>query len=1017
MSSAVHVREIDIGSNPLFGATSFFERYQAGFVEPILPQQSSDVLVSRDNFGRWVGTPPSFTMRTTPIIGAQGQVDSLRISQNADVMYLFVGLVNASPHVFAANTRVPKGIHTARFARVNPTGLPQIISPWFEVSVGTDALDIDAEVKAGATAAGLSLSSFVKCVLILSLPIVGIVSSFDNNGSPVLDPVHPINGTANTTLAFAVDDHAHTFGETPLIARFNGEEYYGTLVNVGSTGDTRAAFRCTHGPGFAPQLGDAVEIVRYHDNMAFDVTASGVASPASINYVYSVTAALINQNAHAFTGMGGATEVYNVYCDQRFEVSADGSTWHGPFGTHLATYASTALHVRMTTASSGTCTVARYTMNKDPTYYNLVYDRPQVMGISTFGTAPVFNERAAIGPMILFADAYGKTTEAFVHVAALLHTDRSIICEERMTGLSLMMGEVSTLDQYAAVAFAFKSRTLIGSGMQDIVLRTPSLCIDAYPADSVAIGRDEGASGHLYISGALMADANVATAGEVRAKEITPVPLPTHMSVDAATIDAPTGVPITKVTRWLPEPRRLTVYESGGNYTIKGLVGTNPTIPALAGDTLTFAFVSGTPFTVYKGTMQQTLPLDILVPGTYTYKLGGVTRGQIVATAAPYTFPAFYFTSKNLHAPVRAASGEPFDVFFLNGAYHVVFDPQPGAIRLPRAQGLFLWLDPNHVDMDDIRMSIPGTALEGKRIDHGDAWKDMSVRYLQEQGVAAVSITADDNSATYTHAERDFFFKNGVYMYDDAGTGTRGHNQLFVSIAASNTGARSVATDMRFPTQYTVFAVQAVNQPAGNADVTRGTGRHGVRIPNILEYDVFSSELASGDRVNCVDQGVAADYADTRVTEYVILVVKRTQTDLLVSRYLENGAIDPTSVEAPFDANTFLPINEPWEIMNTTGSFGDVLVYNYAMTTIQVTEVVDFLKQKWLIDYSIPVAQYVASSSDYALGVKPTEGDFAPTIVRKTPIGFVVRFDDGAQTDFAFETPFATGTVVDGNVA
>jgi len=145
--------------------------------------------------------------------------------------------------------------------------------------------------------------------------------------------------------------------------------------------------------------------------------------------------------------------------------------------------------------------------------------------------------------------------------------------------------------------------------------------------------------------------------------------------------------------------------------------------------------------------------------------------------------------------------------------------------------------------------------------------------------------------------------------------------------------------------------------------------------------------------------------------------VKRTQTDLLVSRYLENGAIDPTSVEVPFDANTFLPINEPWEIMNTTGSFGDVLVYNYAMTTIQVTEVVDFLKQKWLIDYSIPVAQYVASSSDYALGVKPTEGDFAPTIVRKTPIGFVVRFDDGAQTDFAFETPFPTGTVVDGNVA
>lgn len=1020
MSSHMRVRDLDISAFPAFGDLAFDgHEDEANWVAPALPQQSTNASLTRDKWGAFQNTVPGFCVRTTPLIGAQGQVDSLRISQRADVVYGFVGLVAALPKLFDLNAALPAGKHTARFVKINASGLPQTVSPWFSFEMAFEKRDAHAEVSAGAAVAGILLSNFVKSVLFVDMPIAGIVSGFDGANQPLLEPIDPLSGTANTELAFAHDDHASAFAETPLSFRKIGvrAEFYGVLERANALPDTTAALRRTHGPAPSLEVGDVVEVTRFRDAMSFDVQAEGAALLSKLNTAYTETHTVTD--AAPVQWMGFDAGVYNVYCDAPFEVSSDNSTWSRTYSSgHVPIdVAPPSLYVRIASGSlDSNVTLARYTVSESAALRNLVYDRPQHFAVGLFGEAPVTNYGAALGPLISFWDTAGKNPAAFVSAGAILHdADNTVIAPKQLVGQSLALGDVDLLDAYVSVSFSFATRTEIGIPGQDININTPRLEIRPYPEDDVEIGRRGGTRGDLTVYGDII-DTTVQNTLPPAPRAPNAPLLPagsSEMLAGEPNISPPAPVAIEELGRWVPELRALTVNESSGTYTVEGYAGSNPTIEAIVGDTLSFTFVTGTAFNIFRGAVQQALPFEARLPGTYLYKLGGVTKGSIIVKAAPVSLPAFFYVSENLHAPALPASGESFAVYYLNGTYTIRFDPQGSETYLPRAAGLFLWLDPSRKEYVDVTVPIPGTAAQGKLLDHGHAFQDYSVQYLQEQGETAVSAVAEDLSATYAHAQRGFFARNNTYIQ----AGARANRQaLVVQSRATGAGLRSVNAAMTFPTQFTAFIVHAANVPSGAGDASRASDKLALKIPNAAQLSLFDDGLVSGDRATLLDNpGTANADLTTTPLEWNIVVLKRTGAELSATRHFENGAIEPATVPGGFDANSYLVATEPWLFGASEGSFGELLVYAEALNTPDTTNVLAYLKEKWFIDYAWPG---FTAPVGYGVQVTPLDGTLEPQVLRPTPLGFEVRFGNGQPANFAFDTTFGTaGSVIDGNVA
>lgn len=655
MTSTLHVRAFDVCSAPAFGA-------RTDLTQPV-PRQAANAQFSRDAFGRWNGTPAAFGLRTTPVLDAQGDADTLRVSQTADVLMLMVGVgPGGELYVLPTAMAVPAGVHTARFVKVNPDGLPQVVSPWFAVHVPLDAHDVHAPVRAGALAASLDLGSYASCVVLLALPIVAEVSALAPDGAPVLTPIHPITGAVDATLAFAVADHARSFGDTPLVLRHAAIEYFGRLERiVAATGaavgeDARARFARTHGPALPVVVGELVELVRYRDAMAFELhSIDPLDAPMAITYEYQRTVELGGDVAHVFDDVApadGPAVVYNVYCDHAYALSADGATWSPPVRhAHLATRARAPLHVRLVEPAAGAATrapltLARYVLDADPMTFHLVYERTQTVGVSTFGDAPVAGEPAAVGPFTLFADPHARNALAVVPTGAFLHGDRSIVAPTPLRGACLHIAEARAvrLAPYTGTRPRFESRTTIGgttlgSGTQDLRFQAPEVHIVATE------GRDDG----MHITGSMSGggaplgapiDAVVATPATVAVEAVVApvaavvvvVPAPSPYSMVPSTwgtmmemVNAVTGVTTVRLE------------EAAGVYRIVGTTNpTNPTLYAFGGSLLV-RVDTGLGFTLRLDGVQQTLPLTLVRPTTLTYEspsaTAGTTPGRIIAVA------------------------------------------------------------------------------------------------------------------------------------------------------------------------------------------------------------------------------------------------------------------------------------------------------------------------------------------------------------------------------------------------
>lgn len=647
MASTLHVRSVDVCSAPAFGA-------QTNLNYPV-PRQAATAQLSRDAYGRWNGTPSAFGLRTTPVLDARGEADSLRVSQTVDVITLLLAAAEGGQLLVLPTAMiVPAGVHTARFVKVNPNGLPQVVSPWFAVRVPLDTHDVHAPVQAGALAASLALGAYAQCIVLLALPIAAQVSSIASDGRPVLTPLHPITGAPGATLAFAVADHALSFANTPLVLRHAATECFGTLERVVAAAgavdeDARAVFVQTHGPDLSVALGDVVELVRYRDAMVFETYAGDDDAPIEIAYEYERTITLTSALAtHVFTDIArndGPAVVYNVYCAHPYELSADGVTWSPVVrDAHTATRVRAPLHVRLVdipasnAAFRAQLTLARYVLGADPTTMHLVYEHAQTVGVSTFGDAPITGEKAAVGPFTLFADAYARNALEVVPTGAFLHSDRSIIAPTPLRGACLYVAEAraSRLAPYTGTHPRFESRTTIGgltlgSGTQDMLFQTPEMRMSAPE------GRVQG----LRVTGALIgggASVDVPIVAIV-APPATPAAPPYVPVVAPVTVAPPASIPYSMVPFvWAPEMTMLAAAPGatvtvrletvGGVYYFAGTTSpANPTLYAL-GATLIIEVVAGAAIAVHLDDTLQTLPLTVVRTTRLTYNQG---QGTIFA--------------------------------------------------------------------------------------------------------------------------------------------------------------------------------------------------------------------------------------------------------------------------------------------------------------------------------------------------------------------------------------------------
>ena len=641
MTSMLHVRSVDVSSAPAFGA-------QTDLTQPV-PKQAAAARLSRDAFGRWNGAPAAFGLRTTPVLDGRGDADSLRVSQTVDVITLLVAAgVGGQLQVLPTALIVPAGVHTARFVKVNPSGLPQVVSPWFAVRVPLDAHDVHAPVQAGALAASLELGAYAQCIVLLALPIAALVTSIA--GGPVLTPLHPITGVPDATLAFAVADHARSFATTPIVMRHGAIEYFGTLERVAAaTGvaeslpeDARARFAQSHGPAMQLVVGDLVELVRYRDAMAFETRAADDDVPIEITYAYERTVELASGTPHVFDDIaaGPSAVVYNMYCAHPYALSVDGVVWSPVVrSAHLATRVRAPLHVRLVGVLSATAsfTLARYLLGADPTMMHLVYERAQTVGISTFGDAPIVGEQAAVGPFTLFADVHARNALVNVPTGAFLHNDRSIIAPTPLRGACLYVADVRAthLAPYTRSQPHFESRTTIGGltpgGSGDLLFQTPEVRI------RMAAGRDVDT---LRVSGSLLSGGDGA-ATQVVAVVAPPGTgaVPAHVPAlarVALALPAPTAYSMVP-TSWGPEMAMISAAPGddvsvqldtiGGDYYFTGTTsGANPTLHAL-GASLAIG-TSAASFPIHLDGVPQVLPLTLQRTAALTYNQG---RGTIIA--------------------------------------------------------------------------------------------------------------------------------------------------------------------------------------------------------------------------------------------------------------------------------------------------------------------------------------------------------------------------------------------------
>lgn len=641
----LHVRSVDVSSAPAFGA-------RTDLTQPV-PKQTAAARLSRDAFGRWNGTPAAFGLRTTPVLDARGDADSLRVSQTVDVITLLVTAgVGGQLQVLPTAMIVPAGVHTARFVKVNPSGLPQVVSPWFAVRVPVDAHDVHAPVQAGALAASLDLGAYAQCIVLLALPIAALVTSISDG--PVLTPLHPITGVPDATLAFAVADHARSFATTPIVMRHGAIEYFGTLERVAAaTGvaeslpeDARARFVQSHGPAMQLAVGDLVELVRYRDAMVFESRAVDDDAPIAITYAYERTVELAPGTTHVFDDIaGGPTAVvYNMYCAHPYALSVDGVAWSPVVrSAHLATRVRAPVHVRLVAPPGGGAaaatpfTLARYLLGADPTMMHLVYERSQTVGISTFGDVPITGEKAAVGPFTLFADVHARNALVNVPTGAFLHADRSIIAPTPLRGACLYVSDVRVthLAPYTRSQPHFESRTTIGGltpgGSGDLLFQTPEVRI------SMAAGRDVDT---LHVRGALLSGVSVGSSA------VAPVVAPPGTTAVLAhvpalarvaiALPAPTAYSMVP-SSWGPEMAMLSAVPGdnvtvrldtiGGDYYFTGTTsGANPTLHAL-GASLAID-TSAASFPIHLDGVPQVLPITLQRTAALTYNQG---RGTIIA--------------------------------------------------------------------------------------------------------------------------------------------------------------------------------------------------------------------------------------------------------------------------------------------------------------------------------------------------------------------------------------------------
>lgn len=646
--SLLRISEVDIASAPLFGAGTF---------TGIGSQSSTTSTISRTKQGSWEPTPPSFTMRMTPSLKSV-HTDALSVSQNADVVYAYVALSGSAPHVFPLSAIAPAGVHYARFVKVKASSPAQVASKWFSFETAEDTKSVDAQVKAGALAAGLNISTFTKCVLVISLPTRCRIVSHSGH-SAIVVPLEQDTDVANSSLGFAVRDYAGSFGTTPLLFIYRNEEFYGTMEKV----DASVVIRYTHGPLPVWAPGETITVCRFRDSMAFELQDSESSSVAKITYEYSEKRTLneSNNNSVVFEGLSDDLKVYNIYVDENagaFQVSADGLLWAPSVDKmHMATYARHRIYVRLVAAAPITqqhgdvhCWCQRAIAGKNDSSFNLVFDKAQGFALTEFGQAPLHETRAAMGPLAIYSDIAGVHTDVYIPSAAILHSDRTIVANDIIAGQSMHMGKVSHSSQYASVTFAFRSKTTIGIPEEDTVLKTPKLVIDKLPKPEVAIGDALGSDGNLHVAGSFLSSHMPAAAQSVHVRHVRAIPRP---SVAQPLIPALATLPdlqneMPNVARWLPKLHTIRVSEANGTYRFSSaLLAPNPTLSMIVGDRVKFVFESGSPFQIYAGTAlvwdgayAAQYHFVVSVARVYTYKKAGVLKGEIVATEpvvhAPY---------------------------------------------------------------------------------------------------------------------------------------------------------------------------------------------------------------------------------------------------------------------------------------------------------------------------------------------------------------------------------------------
>ena len=611
MTSAVNVGELSLSTVPAYGSTAFNSTLQS-------QGQSNIVALSLDSQGLWSYESAHFGMRTSPIIGST--TDSLKISQNGDVLVAFIAPAPAPSGVIVmpVSNYVPSGNVLCRCIQINPTGLPQNASNWFETSIPQETLDIDEAVRIAASAASVNIASFAQGLVQIVLPIAVSVSTW-----PRVVPINPIyKGTPRSDLALALQDHASGFGNTPFA--FKNERtldtFYGIIRPVAGVGGDIVR---THGVLTQAALpGDVITVARFVDAMSFDVGSGGADGVCRIkSFIDAGTTPFVFK-------VPTVSRIYNIYVPSAlstdsFELSTDGVSWPVRFsGTHTAFMTGSAVHIRATDESAKPVTLAWYASHSDFSGTNLIYDKTQHEHISDLH-GDIHSFETAIGSMSVFADLNGHNSTAYIPVVLITRSDNTIISPTPINGQAFALHSVSPLNVYIAVHFSQRTTTTIGSGTEDIVLETPLLLIHDYPSD---IG---GSPGNLTVSGSFFSTPMTQAVEPSLVLHNEPT-LPQDFTLTApSTLKA--TLPISTPNRWFPESLYLQVSESGGLFRVSGFAGTNPTITVLNGDTIGFIFI-GNPFEVYLGSQLQTLPLVITSTGlTFTYRLFGTVKGSIIS--------------------------------------------------------------------------------------------------------------------------------------------------------------------------------------------------------------------------------------------------------------------------------------------------------------------------------------------------------------------------------------------------